>query len=191
MENASVRKNSDKIAREIWWPIFGKSAKTDNGLSVKDMEKIKVKIENVSDNSLPARTSPQAAGMDVHAWLDKPLTIPPFGRVLVPTGLKMEMPRGYECQIRPRSGLALHHGITVLNTPGTIDADSRSEIAVILINLSNEPFTLHPGDRFCQLVFKPCLDVEWEETTRLDHTKREDNSFGGSGISDTDDSDQV
>lgn len=149
----------------------------------KPIDKITVKITNASNNSLPARTSPMAAGMDVHAWLDKPLTIPPFCRVLVPTGLTLEMPSGYECQIRPRSGLALHHGITVLNTPGTIDADSRSEIGVILINLSTEPFTLHPGDRFCQMVFKSCVEVEWEESKTLDRTKREDNSFGGSGLS--------
>lgn len=157
----------------------------------KAIEKITVKIENSSDNSLPARTSPMAAGMDVHAWLDKPLTISPFCRALVPTGLKLEMPRGYECQIRPRSGLALHHGITVLNTPGTIDADSRSEIGVILINLSTEPFTIHPGDRFCQMVFKRCVEVEWEECKKLDRTKREGNSFGGSGLSEPDDSDQL
>lgn len=120
--------------------------------------------------------------MDVHANITEPMRIAPLERVLVPTGLTLEIPKGYECQIRPRSGLALHHGITVLNTPGTIDADSRSEIGVILINLSNEPFTLNPGDRFCQMVFKACTAVRWQQCETLDETKREDDSFGGSGL---------
>lgn len=146
------------------------------------METIVVKVLDCSKWPLPAKTSPEAAGMDVHANIDKPVRIAPLERILVPTGLTLEIPKGYECQIRPRSGLALHHGITVLNTPGTIDADSRSEIGVILINLSNEPFTLNPGDRFCQMVFKPCTTVQWEKSKTLDVTKREDNSFGGSGL---------
>lgn len=146
------------------------------------MEKITVKVRNTSGNPIPAYATPEAAGLDVHACLSADLTIPPLGRALVPTGLRMEIPGGYECQIRPRSGLALHHGITVLNTPGTVDADSRAEIGVILINLSQEPFTVHHGDRICQMVFKACVRVEWEETSRLDRTKRENNSFGGSGL---------
>lgn len=146
------------------------------------MEKITVKVINRSDLPLPAYATTEAAGMDVHACLEKDLVIPPSGRALVPTGLRMQIPRGHECQIRPRSGLALNHGITVLNTPGTVDADSRAEIGVILINLSNEPFTVHHGDRICQMVFKQCERVEWEEARELDRTKREDGSFGDSGL---------
>lgn len=146
------------------------------------MEKITVKVISRSGNELPAYSSPEAAGMDTRAFLEKDLVIPPGGRALVPTGLRMEMPRDFECQVRPRSGLALNHGITVLNTPGTIDADSRSEIGVILINLSDVPFTVKNGDKICQLVFKPCLRAEWEVVKELDRTKREDGSFGASGL---------
>lgn len=146
------------------------------------MEFINVRVINSSPWPLPTKTSPEAAGMDVHANIKEPMQIMPFERALIPTGIIMEIPKGYECQIRPRSGLALHHGITILNTPGTIDADSRSEIKVILINLSNEPFTLNPGDRFCQMVFKACVSVNWQNTEVLDTTKREDNSFGGTGL---------
>lgn len=146
------------------------------------MEIVTVKVINESENPLPAYATPEAAGLDVHAFLKEDVTIPPMGRALIPTGLKMEMPRGHECQIRPRSGLALNHGITVLNTPGTIDADSRAEIGVVLINLSDKPFTVHNGDRICQMVFKQCERVHWEEVSRLDKTKREDGSFGNSGL---------
>lgn len=147
------------------------------------MDKITVKVINRSGLPLPAYGSPEAAGMDVHAFLEKDVVIPPMGRALIPTGLRMQIPRGNECQIRPRSGLALNHGITVLNTPGTVDADSRAEIGVVLINLSSEPFTVHHGDRICQMVFKRCERVEWEEVRELDRTKREDGSFGDSGLS--------
>lgn len=146
------------------------------------METLTVKIENKKHVILPSYATDEAAGMDVHACLDKPVTLPPLGRLLIPTGLKMQIPRGYECQIRPRSGLALNHGITVLNTPGSIDADSRAEIGVILINLSQTPFTIHPGDRICQMVFKSCVKVKWEQVEEIDHTKREDGSFGKSGL---------
>lgn len=146
------------------------------------MEKIKVKITNRNNMKLPAYTTDEAAGMDVHACLEKDITLNPMERRLIPTGLRMQIPRGYECQIRPRSGLALNHGITVLNTPGTIDADSRAEIGVILINLSNQPFTIHPGDRICQMVFKSCVKVEWDQVKEIDRTKREAGSFGDSGL---------
>lgn len=146
------------------------------------MERITVKVVNHSGMELPAPTSPSAAGMDVRAALKAPVTLEPGKRALIPTGLRMQIPRGYECQIRPRSGLALNHGITVLNTPGTVDSDSRAEIGVVLINLSDEPFTVQPGDRICQMVFKPCMGVEWEPVREIDHTKRGDNSFGGSGL---------
>lgn len=146
------------------------------------MEKLTVKIKNSGHMKLPAYTSDEAAGMDVDACLEKPVIIAPMERALIPTGFALQIPRGYECQVRPRSGLALHHGITVLNTPGTIDADSRAEIGVILINLSSKPFTVNPGDRICQLVFKSCIRVKWEEVKELDHTKREDGAFGDSGL---------
>lgn len=146
------------------------------------MDKIVVKVINTSGLPLPAYETTEAAGMDVCAALEKDMVLKPMERALVPTGLRMEMPRGHECQVRPRSGLALNHGITVLNTPGTIDADSRAEIGIVLINLSNEPFTIHHGDRICQLVFKKCERAEWEEVKELDKTKREDGSFGASGL---------
>ena len=148
------------------------------------MERITVKVVNHSGMELPAPTSPSAAGMDVRACLKAPVTIAPGKRALIPTGLRMQIPRGYECQIRPRSGLALNHGITVLNTPGTVDSDSRAEIGVVLINLSDEPFTVQHGDRICQMVFKACMEVKWEPVREIDHTKRGDNSFGGSGLED-------
>lgn len=146
------------------------------------MDKITVKVVNKSGQPLPAYASDEAAGMDVNAFLASDVVIPPLGRVLIPTGLRMQIPRGHECQIRPRSGLALNHGITVLNTPGTVDADSRAEIGVVLINLSDKPFTVRNGDRICQMVFKKCERVEWEEARELDRTKREDGSFGASGL---------
>lgn len=146
------------------------------------MKKLVVKVLNQSGLPLPSYTSDEAAGMDVHAFLESDLVIEPLGRALIPTGLRLQIPKGYECQIRPRSGLALNHGITVLNTPGTVDADSRAEIGVVLINLSDKPFTVHHGDRICQMVFKKCERVIWEETERLDRTKREDGSFGDSGL---------
>lgn len=148
------------------------------------MDKVTVKVINKSGLPLPRYETTEAAGLDVYACLEKDLVLMPMQRALIPTGLKMEMPRGHECQIRPRSGLALNHGITVLNTPGTIDADARSEIGVVLINLSNEPFTIHHGDRICQMVFKKCERVEWEEVKELDRTKRENGSFGHSGLTD-------
>ena len=146
------------------------------------MNRITVKVVNRSGLELPAPTSTMAAGMDVRASLDAPVTLAPGKRALIPTGLRMQIPRGYECQIRPRSGLALNHGITVLNTPGTVDADSRAEIGVVLINLSDTPFTVNHGDRICQMVFKQCMEVEWEPVREIDHTKRGDNSFGGTGL---------
>lgn len=146
------------------------------------MEDLTVKIIAKKNIKLPAYATPEAAGMDVHACLEEDVIIGPMERKLIPTGLKMQIPRGFECQLRPRSGLALDNGITVLNTPGTIDADSRAEIGVILINLSNTPFTVHPGDRICQMVFKSCIRVHWEKVEEIDRTKREDGSFGKSGI---------
>ncbi len=146
------------------------------------METLKVKIINRSPNPLPACGTPQAAGMDVRAWLpDGPVTLPPGGRALIGTGLYMELPPGYECQVRPRSGLALRHGLTVLNTPGTVDADYRGEIGVILINLGHEPFTVTSGERVAQLVVKEYVPVLWHAVEELDGSERGDSGFGHTG----------
>ncbi len=143
---------------------------------------IKVKIINRSGNPLPAYETPGAAGMDVRACLDAPVTLGPLERALIPTGLRIQLPRGYECQVRPRSGLALKHGISLVNTPGTVDADYRGEIGVIVINLSREPFTINDGDRICQIVINQYTRVEWEAVERLDETERGDGGFGHTGV---------
>ena len=120
--------------------------------------------------------------MDVHARLDSPVVLAPLQRALIPTGLRIQLPAGYECQIRPRSGLALKHGVSLVNTPGTIDADYRGEIGVILINLSDTPFTVNPGERIAQMVVKECVRVEWEPVGRLDDTVRGEGGFGHTGV---------
>ena len=142
------------------------------------MERIKVKIVNKSNNPMPTASTPQAAGMDVRASLAEPVVLAPLERRLIPTGLYIELPEGYECQIRPRSGLALKSGITVLNTPGTIDADYRGEIGVILINLSAEPFTVNPGERICQMVVARHGFVDWEAVETLAESERGCGGFG-------------
>lgn len=148
------------------------------------MKSVKVKIINKSHHPLPEYGTFEAAGMDVRAYLpERAICVKPGQRALVPTGLYMQLPSGYECQIRPRSGLALKNGITVLNSPGTVDADYRGEICVILANLGSEDFTINDGDRVCQMVIKEYTKVEWEPTTRLDRTEREDGAFGHTGIS--------
>lgn len=146
------------------------------------MERIKVKIVNKSNNPMPTASTPQAAGMDVRASLAEPVVLAPLERRLIPTGLYIELPEGYECQIRPRSGLALKSGITVLNTPGTIDADYRGEIGVILINLSAEPFTVNPGERICQMVVARHGFVDWEAVETLTESERGCGGFGHTGI---------
>lgn len=142
---------------------------------------MKVKIVNKSGFDLPAYESIEAAGMDVRAALKEPVTLGAGERMLVPTGLFIQLPSGYECQVRPRSGLALKKGITVLNTPGTIDADYRGEIGVILINLSKEPFVINPGERVAQLVVKQYARIEWDAVERLDETQRGAGGFGHTG----------
>lgn len=142
---------------------------------------MKVKIVNKSGFDLPAYESFEAAGMDVRAALKEPVTLGAGERMLVPTGLFIQLPSGYECQVRPRSGLALKKGITVLNTPGTIDADYRGEIGVILINLSKEPFVINPGERVAQLVVKQYARIEWDAVERLDETQRGAGGFGHTG----------
>lgn len=146
------------------------------------MEHIKVKIINRSGHGLPAYETPSSAGMDVRASLKEPVTLAPLQRALIPTGLYIQLPHGYECQIRPRSGLALKHGISLVNTPGTVDADYRGEIGVILINLSDHPFVVNDGERICQMVIKEYTRVEWEPVDRLDETKRGDGGFGHTGV---------
>ena len=146
------------------------------------MDKLKVKIINRSGNELPAYETHESAGMDVRACLDEPVTLQPLDRALIPTGLRVQLPAGYEIQMRPRSGLALRHGLSLANTPGTVDADFRGEIQVILINLSREPFTVHDGDRICQMVIKQYSHVKWEPVEELGRTKREDGAFGHTGI---------
>lgn len=146
------------------------------------MESITVKIINKSTNPTPNYSTNESAGMDVRAFLKEPITLNPLERVLVPTGLYMELPHGYQCEIRPRSGLALKKGITVLNTPGTIDADYRGEIGIILINLSNEPFVINNGERICQMVIMNYTKVDWVEVEELNDTERGAGGFGHTGI---------
>lgn len=147
------------------------------------MEHIKVKIVNESANELPTYETFSSAGMDVRAHLQEPVTLAPMERKLIPTGLRMQLEHGYECQVRPRSGLALKHGITVLNTPGTVDADYRGEIGIVLINLGSEPFTINNGDRIAQFIISPYTRVEWEPAKKLDETERGVGGFGHTGIS--------
>lgn len=131
---------------------------------------------------MPEYATPDSAGMDVRAFLKAPVVLKPLERALIPTGLYLQLPAGYECQIRPRSGLALKHGITLANAPGTVDADYRGEIGVILINLSGEPFVVNDGERICQMVISGYTRVEWEETERLDESERGAGGFGHTGV---------
>ena len=142
---------------------------------------MKVKIINKSNNPLPEYSTPQSAGMDLRAYIEDSIDIDPLCRVLIPTGIYIELPEGYEAQVRPRSGLALKHGITVLNSPGTIDADFRGEICVILVNLSNIPFTIASGTRIAQLVFSKCEQAELVEVEELNSTERGEGGFGHTG----------
>ena len=140
-----------------------------------------VKIINRSAFPTPAYETVQSAGMDLKANIEEPIVIGSLQRVLVPTGLFISLPVGFEAQIRPRSGLAAKHGISVLNAPGTIDADYRGEIKVILVNLSTEPFTINPGERIAQMVVARHEVVEWEEVEVLDETSRGQGGFGSTG----------
>lgn len=142
---------------------------------------MKVRIVNRSRNALPLYQTPLSAGMDVRADLEQSVTLAPLGRAMIPTGLYVELPGGYEMQVRPRSGLAAKHGITVLNSPGTIDADYRGEIRIILVNLSSEAFTIEPGERIAQLVVARHEQVEWEPVEELGTTERGTGGFGSTG----------
>lgn len=142
---------------------------------------MEVKIINKSHHQLPAYETIQSAGMDLRANLEAPITLQPMQRCLVPTGLFMALPAGYEAQVRPRSGLAIKKGITVLNSPGTIDADYRGEICVILINLSQEPFVINDGERIAQMMISNYEQVEWNQVEVLDDTERGAGGFGHTG----------
>ena len=142
---------------------------------------MKVKIVNHSPFDLPAYATALSAGMDLRANLEQPLVLGTLERALVPTGLHIELPAGYEAQIRPRSGLAAKHGISIVNAPGTIDADYRGEIKVVLVNLSKEPFIVNPGERIAQMVVARHEQVEWEAVETLEESLRGSGGFGSTG----------
>ena len=143
---------------------------------------MKIKIINKSSNDLPKYETASSAGMDIRAYLENEIIIKPLERTLIPTGLYISLPKGHEAQIRPRSGLAIKRGVTVLNSPGTIDADYRGEICVILINLSNEEYTVKNGDRIAQVIIAKHSNVVWEEVIELDLSSRGNKGFGSTGI---------
>ena len=145
------------------------------------MAKIKVRVINQSNNPLPEYATEGAAGMDIRANIDGPIVLQPMERFLVPTGLFIELPPGYEAQVRPRSGLAVKQGITCLNSPGTIDSDYRGEVRVILINLSHEDQTIHHGDRIAQMVIHPVEQIKWKTVKKIGETKRNNGGFGHTG----------
>jgi len=142
---------------------------------------MKIKIHTTSKHALPSYETSQSAGMDLRANIDEPVEIKPLGRVLIPTGLHIELPAGYEAQVRPRSGLAVKHGISVLNTPGTIDADYRGEIKVILVNLSENTFIVNDGERIAQMIISKHSTIEWEAVEKLQDSERGAGGFGHTG----------
>lgn len=146
------------------------------------MKTIKVKVINHSNNGLPQYATPMSAGMDLRAFTEEPITIMPGERKLIHSGINIQLPEGYELQVRPRSGLALKHGITLTNAPGTVDADYRGDVGAIVHNLGTEPFTINNGDRICQIVAKEYVRIEWEETDSLDSTERGEGGFNSTGI---------
>ena len=145
------------------------------------MSEVRIKIVNRSGNPLPAYATAGSAGMDIKSFLEHPIVLKPMERCLVPTGLHVELPQGYEAQIRPRSGLAIKQGITCLNTPGTIDSDYRGEIKVILINLSGEMQTIQPGERIAQMIVQQVEKAVWVESESLQETLRNEGGFGHTG----------
>ena len=142
---------------------------------------MEVAVINTSQNNLPAYETLSSAGMDIRAALNEAVTLQPLERKLIATGLFLEIPHGYEVQVRPRSGLAYKNGVTVLNAPGTIDADYRGEVGVLLVNLSNEPFTIASGDRIAQLVVAKVEQIDWKPTSQLSETERGEGGFGSTG----------
>lgn len=145
------------------------------------MQSITIKIINNSSNALPSYETIGSSGMDLRANLQEPVKLEPMQRALIPTGLFIELPLGYEAQVRPRSGLAIKHGITCLNSPGTVDSDYRGEIRIILINLSNEIFTINHGERIAQMIIQPVTKAEWELVKVLNESKRGEGGFGHTG----------
>jgi dUTP pyrophosphatase len=143
--------------------------------------KLEVSIINKSNNELPAYETNHSSGLDLRAFIEKDIVLKPLERALMPTGLYISIPVGFEAQVRPRSGLAIKHGLTVLNTPGTIDADYRGEIKVILVNLSNNDYIIKSGERICQLVFVKVEQVSWQLVDNLDSTERGSGGFGHTG----------
>ncbi len=140
-----------------------------------------IKIVNKSQHSLPEYATPLAAGMDLRANLENPVTLKPLERSLIPTGIYIQLPEGYEAQIRPRSGLAVKHGISIVNSPGTIDADYRGEIRVVLVNLSDTDYTINNGERICQMVIAQHSRISWSPVDELEETERGDGGFGHTG----------
>ncbi len=143
---------------------------------------VKIKVVNTGHQPLPAYATPQSAGLDLRANIEAPITLQPLERRLVPTGLHIALPDGYEAQVRPRSGLALKHGITVLNTPGTIDADYRGEIMVLLVNFSNEDFVVKDGERIAQMIIAKYAKAAFESVEVLDETERGEGGYGHTGV---------
>lgn len=143
---------------------------------------VKIKVVNTGCQPLPAYATSQSAGMDLRANIESPITLHPMERTLVPTGIRIELPEGYEAQVRPRSGLALTHGVTVLNTPGTIDSDYRGELKVLLVNLSNDDFVVNAGERVAQMVIARHETATWEEVEVLDETERGEGGYGHTGV---------
>jgi len=146
------------------------------------LKMLKIKVVNKGHQPLPQYATEQSAGMDLRANIDEPITLNPLERILVPTGLHIALPKGYEAQVRPRSGLALKKGVTVLNTPGTIDADYRGEIGVVLINLSQEPFIVEDGERIAQMVIARHEQGNFEAVEMLDETERGEGGYGHTGV---------
>jgi dUTP pyrophosphatase len=143
---------------------------------------VKVKVVNIGRQPLPEYATSQSAGLDLRANIESPITLKPLERRLIPTGLRIALPEGYEAQVRPRSGLALKHGVTVLNTPGTIDADYRGELMVLLVNLSNEDFVINAGERIAQMIITKYETVVWEPVDLLDETERGEGGYGHTGV---------
>jgi len=143
---------------------------------------MKIKIINKSSHSLPKYETESSAGMDIRAFIDKSIILKPMERIVVETGLYLSLPIGFEAQVRPRSGLAIKNGITVLNSPGTIDADYRGEIGVVLVNLSKDIFTINNGDRIAQLIIAEHSSIRWEEVKKLNKSNRGSSGFGSTGI---------
>ena len=143
---------------------------------------MKVEVVNLSSHELPKYSTNESAGLDLRAELQSPIVLKPGQRSLIPTGLKIALPTGYEAQVRPRSGLAYKHGITVLNSPGTIDADYRGDVGVILINHGSESFTIENGERIAQLIIAKFVQIDWDEVLDLSSTSRGEGGFGSTGV---------